>query len=203
MWLIGLTGGIACGKSVVGRFLAQNGIPVCDADVLAHDAMQPSGFAYHRIVETFGQGVLDGSGHVDRTRLGRRVFACVDERRRLETIVHPEVRRAWRAWAETQSAHAAVVAMVPLLFETKSPDHWDAVVCVAAPDRRRKQWLAGRGLSPDEIEQRIAAQMPQDEKMERADRALFNSGGMDVLREQTWRAWASLMKQLDKGGKHE
>ncbi len=199
MLLIALTGGIACGKSAVGRILAQDGVPVCEADVLAHKAMEPGKPAYGRIVERFGESVLTNDKRVDRKRLGQRVFERTDERRLLESIVHPEVRQAWKAWAAAQASSEAAVVIVPLLFECVAKELWNATICVTAPLPRRLQWLAERGLTPDDAAKRMTAQMSLRTKMERSDRVIVNSGGWTALREQTRRAWTNLINNLNKG----
>lgn len=190
MLRIGLTGGIACGKSAVGDLLVADGIPVCDADGIAHETIRRGADVYANVVEAFGSGILDGVGEIDRKILGSRVFGCADDLARLNRLIHPEVRRRLDEWFACEAGRAGVaVAMVPLLFEVAGDWGWDRVICVTAPRRRQFDWLARRGLSPDEAARRIASQMPMEQKMAMADHVICNCGSVEMLREQTRKVW--------------
>lgn len=185
--VIGVTGGIACGKSEVGRLLARAGVYVRDADQVAHEVMSaPDGAAYAAIVERFGPDVLRDDGAIDRKALGARVFVDQAEREALNAIVHPEVRRIWRAWAAQVVRENQVAAIiVPLLYEVRAEGDMDVVLCVSASPTRVAQRLAKRGLTSDEMKQRIAAQWPLKEKEQRADYVVRNNGTRDELAQAT------------------
>lgn len=182
---IALTGGIACGKTVAGTILAEAGYPVCEADAVAHDLMRPGQPVHDAVVRAFGPSILDAAGAIDRGRLGRLVFADPEKRETLNALVHPAVKAAIADWLDRQPAGtAAAVVIVPLLYEAGLADGWDAVICVASPRAVQWQRLRDRGLSEEEARQRLAAQMATVEKMNRADRVVFNSGTKERLREQ-------------------
>jgi dephospho-CoA kinase len=187
MLTLAVTGGIACGKSTVGSFLADEGVPVCDADDLAHAAMAPGAPVYARIVEVFGRGVLRPGGEIDRAILGARVFADPAERDRLNALVHPPVRQAWAAWLDRQRAReaAAAAVIVPLLYEIGAADGWDAVICVTARRRVQLRRLMERGLGPLEARRRLRAQMPVERKARLADYTIVNNGTRELLKLQT------------------
>ena len=199
--MVALTGGIACGKSVVARMLAARGAAVCDADDLAHDVIR-AGRAQHRaIVRRFGRGVVGRDGEIDRQRLGRIVFAEERERRALERIVHPAVVRELRAWsARARRQGVEAVAVVPLLYEAGLADRWDAVICVTAPTKTVLARLAKRGWSGNEARARIAAQMPVEQKANRADYVVRNGGTLRSTRNQVKQIWLQIREK--KGSHH-
>lgn len=184
---IALTGGIACGKSVVGAILQECGVAVCDADHLAHALMRPGCAAHDEVVRAFGRDVLGAGGDIDRGRLGRLVFEDAEARKQLNAIVHPRVRAAWEAWLREQETAGAAVAVVivPLLYEAGMDAGWDAIVCVQSSPEQQRQRLATRGLSEREITQRLAAQWPVSEKAARADYVIVNDGTVADLKERT------------------
>lgn len=183
---VAVTGGIACGKSLVAQLFSERGIPVCEADTLAHALMRRGEEVFDAVVAEFGVAILDGEGQIDRRTLGAIVFREKDRLQRLNALVHPRVRLAWQRWLDAQSAPAACV-VIPLLYEVGEGPAWDAVVCVAAPRRLQLQRLESRGLSGPEARARIEAQMPLVEKMERADYVVFNGGSRSLLEAQTER----------------
>jgi len=193
---VALTGGIACGKSLVGALLASHGAEICEADVLAHEVMAPGGPAYDGILEAFGAGVLDPiSGAVDRTRLGRRVFRNPEELARLNVLVHPHVKRRWRGWLRSRRAGVpAAVVVIPLLYEIRAENEWDLIVSVGASAVVQVARLRRRGLSAEEAARRLAAQMPVSEKIIRGDIVIMNDGGKQALREQAARLWRRIVK---------
>lgn len=192
-----ITGGIACGKSLVGAFMRNQGVDVCEADDLARRLMEPGGGAYELVIRSFGSGIMDADGRIDRQRLGALVFADEGERMRLNAIVHPLVRQAWRAWMDeraTMRCRAAAV-IVPLLYEIGEGAGWDAVVCVCAGPSVQRARLLERGLTEDGAYQRVAAQMTQAEKAERSDYVIVNDGTREVLQEQTKRVLESILEK--------
>jgi dephospho-CoA kinase len=180
-----VTGGIACGKSTVGAILAERGIPVCEADLLAHAEMQKGRPVFRAVVEAFGDGILDASGQIDRAGLGRQVFSDPEKLTRLNRLVHPAVREAWRRWLDEREGDCCAAAVViPLLYEVKEDQGWDAVVCVSSRTQMQLARLQERGLTEAEARSRMAAQMPLAAKMERADYVICNYGTIEILKEQ-------------------
>ncbi len=195
MLTVGVTGGIACGKSLVGSFLKRRGYPVCESDQLAHEAIEPGEPAYQEIVDAFGSEILDSTGAIDRGLLGKRVFANAVEREKLNAIVHPRVRQAWKAWMADQRARGdAAVVIVPLLYEVGAEREFDVVVCVSAPESEQLARLAGRGLTETEARARIAAQMGVEEKSGRADYTIVNDDSEAVLEEKTWEVMDNILE---------
>jgi dephospho-CoA kinase len=183
---VAITGGIACGKTTAGRLFEQQGIAVCEADELAHAELGKGSSAYRETVAVFGPGMVGSGGEIDRERLGRAVFADPAARERLNRIVHPGVREAWRNWLEQEEAegHAAAAVIVPLLYEAGMQEGWDAVVCVGTGPRQQRDRLAQRGLEPGAIQQRLAAQWPLKRKSALADVVIFNVFSLEILEEQ-------------------
>lgn len=177
---VGLTGGIATGKSYVTQRLREAGLPTIDADVLARDAVAPGSPGFAAVVQRFGREVLADDGTLDRARLGAIVFADARARADLEAIIHPEVRRriaAWHADLSAQGYRGAAIADIPLLFETGRSADFEVVVVVACDPARQKARLMERdGLSEEAADQRLAAQMPIAEKVRRADHVIRTDG---------------------------
>jgi len=155
---IGITGGIACGKSEVGRALRRRGVPVLDADRVARDVLRPGRPAYRAVVRRFGRSILRRDGTIDRAALGRIVFDNDAERAALNARVHPAVLRAVGVWlADATRRRLAAAVIVPLLFETGSESMFDVVVCVGAPRREVLRRLRARGLTSRDADRRICA----------------------------------------------
>ncbi len=183
--LVGLTGGIATGKSTFAAALRALGVPVVDADDLARGAVARGSPALSAIERAFGSDVIGPDGELDRKRMAARVFADPAARSRLEAIVHPAVREAMSAEAARLAAagNDLVFYDVPLLYEVGLERKVDCVVVVHAPSEVQKRRLAVRdGLSDAEAQARLAAQMPIDEKAERADVVVENDGDVESLR---------------------
>ncbi|WP_125777652.1 dephospho-CoA kinase [Antribacter gilvus] len=200
MFRIGLTGGIAAGKSVVARRLAELGAVVIDHDVLAREAVAPGSVGLEEILLAFGEGVLTADGELDRPALGRIVFDDAAARERLEGIVHPEVRRLS---AEREAAAGAaqpgvvVVHDIPLLVETGQAEHFHLLVVVHAPaDLRVQRLVASRGLAEEEARSRVAAQASDDERLAVADVTLDGTGTEDELRGQVDALWARVAEEI-------
>jgi len=191
---IAVTGGIACGKSLVGSFLAARGVAVCEADEVAHRVLEPGGPCYARITAEFGTDLLQADGALDRARLGARVFADREELARLNAIVHPVVKGAWEDWLRSRP-HGPAAVIVPLLYECGAGEGWDAVICVAAARSLQLRRLAERGLPAREAVARIEAQMPVREKAARADYVILNNGTKEVMVQQTDRVLQSIMEK--------
>ncbi|GAA4726428.1 hypothetical protein GCM10023216_16260 [Isoptericola chiayiensis] len=188
MFRIGLTGGIAAGKSVAGRRLAERGAVLIDHDTLARDAVAPGSVGLEEVVAAFGPQVLTSQGALDRPALGRIVFGDEGARQRLEGIVHPEVRRLaaeHEAAAAAADPRAVVVHDIPLLVETGQAGRFHLLVVVHAPAPQRVERLVDvRGLSVEEAEQRVAAQADDEQRLAAADVVLDGTGSEDALRAQ-------------------
>lgn len=179
MLRVALTGGIATGKSYCLARFARKGVPTIDADLLARTVVARGEPAWAAIRERFGDGVLQSNGELDRVRLGSVVFKDAAARADLEAIVHPAVYRAIRAWFEglpDQPPHFAI-ADIPLLFETRREQDFDRVLVTWCPEEMQVARLEARnGMSEEEARQRIAAQLPADEKRRRADHVIRTDG---------------------------
>jgi len=192
MRIIGLTGSIASGKSTVSAMLREIGAPVIDADAIVHDLQRPGTPVLQAIAREFGPEVLRADGSLDRQALGRIVFADAGRRRALEAIVHPAVRAEIRRQMDLhrQAGSPAVVLDIPLLFESGWDRMVDEVWVVYVDAATQKARLIARsGLSPEEAEARIAAQMDLEEKARRADRVIDNRGTPAETRIQVVAAW--------------
>jgi dephospho-CoA kinase len=177
--VVGLTGGIATGKTTFAGALRARGVPVVDADALARAAVAPGAPALGEIVRVFGPAVLTPDGALDRKALAAIVFADAQARRRLEAITHPAVRRAMAEETARLAAAGEALAFydTPLLYEVGLERVLDSVAVVWAPrDVQRARLVARDGLSPAEAEARLAAQLPIDEKAARADFVVENVG---------------------------
>lgn len=196
MQRIGLTGGIAAGKSVAARRLAELGAVVVDADALAREAVAPGTAGLDAVVEAFGAEVLASDGALDRGALARLVFGDDERRRALEAIVHPVVRRLSaerEAAAATADPGAVVVHDIPLLVETGQADTFHLVVVVHAPALLRVERLVRlRGMSREDAEARVAAQAGDDERIAVADVVLDGSRTDADLRAQVDELWDRL-----------
>ncbi len=177
---IGLTGGIACGKSTVSRLLASRGAIVIDADILAREVVEPGAPALAEVVRVFGPDMLNGDGTLNRKQLGKVVFENDAKRKRLEELLHPAIIQLLQermAEAERLQPDKLVVADVPLLYEAQMEDMFQEVLVVAADREIQLERLGQRdGLNGEEAEQRIDAQMPLEWKKEWADVVIDNSG---------------------------
>jgi dephospho-CoA kinase len=199
--LIGLTGGIATGKSTFADALRARGVPVVDADALARAVVAPGSPALAEIVRTFGPDVLDGQGGLDRRRLGARVFSDPKMRRRLEAITHPAIREAMGAETAglARAGHPIAFYDAPLLYEVGLDSAVDSVVVVYAPREAQLARLAARdGASAADAEARLAAQWPVDEKAARADFLVDNTGGVGDLGPKADRLLADLRRGLGR-----
>jgi len=181
MLRVALTGGIATGKSYVLDRIRRHGIPCLDADALAHGVTAAGTEATAAIVERFGD-VLATDGSVDRHKLGPSVFADAAARRDLEAIVHPAVFRAIAAGLrgfERIGDAPLVVVDIPLLYETGHAAEFAKVMATVCPKDMQMARLEARGLSREEAAQRLAAQLPAEEKAARADYAIRTDGSFD------------------------
>jgi dephospho-CoA kinase len=186
MKTFGITGGIGMGKSTAAAILRERGVPVVDTDDLARQVVAPGEPALAEIQYAFGRELVAADGSLKRDQLASLVFSNPEARTKLESILHPRIQRLWEtqltAWRVEGRAVAAVV--IPLLFETKVESAFDSVICLACSDATQRSRLAARGWSPDQIAQRIAAQMPVIEKMSRSDHVVWTEGEAAVTATQ-------------------
>lgn len=201
MDVVGLTGGIAAGKSTVARRLAELGAVVIDADQLARDAVQPGSPGLAAIVDRFSAAVLADDGSLDRPALGRIVFADDEARQALNGIVHPEVRRLYAdavADARARDPRAVIVYDVPLLAEARAADEFGTIVVVDAPAPVRIERLVTlRGMEREEAENRVAAQISDADRRAMADVVIDSSGSVDDTLAQTDALWQRLIAERD------
>jgi dephospho-CoA kinase len=193
MLRVGLTGGIASGKSVVADELAARGAVVVDADLLAREVVEPGTAGLDAVVQRFGPSVLTDDGRLDRPSLGRLVFADAEARRDLERIIHPAVRARAAQIEQQAPPDAVVVQVIPLLVETGQADDFDVCVVVDVDPTTQLARLQERnGLSRADAEARVAAQASRSQRLAAADRVLHNDGSRADLGEQVGRLWADL-----------
>jgi dephospho-CoA kinase len=199
MLKVALTGGIATGKSYVLDQLRRRGVPCLDADVLAHGVTAPGTEATQAIAARFGPDILEGDGAVDRKKLGQIVFADEPARRDLEAIVHPAVYRAitaaLRAFTLIGGSPLAVVD-VPLLYETGHQSEFERVIVTACPVEVQIRRLVGRGLSEADARLRVAAQLPTDDKVSRADFVIRTDGSFEETDRQVDQTLQNLASSL-------
>lgn len=195
MFVVGLTGNIASGKSTVMAQLAELGATVIDADLLAREAVRPGSRALPRIVSRWGDGVLEPDGALDRSALRARVFSDGEELEALNAIVHPEVQRLMTERLEVARAAGTSIAVcdIPLLFEVHLADQFDAIVLVDAPRPLRLERLVrDRDLHESEAMDMIAAQMPAELKRARSDFVIDNGGDRAMLASRVISLWESI-----------
>lgn len=199
MLIAGLTGGMACGKSFVANAFRELGCHVIEADEVGHRVLLPEGEAFGPVVATFGAEILDESGQIDRQKLAAKVFGDPNELARLNALVHPAVRRAaisGFAEAGKQDPHAVVIYVAAILMESGAyQDVQKIIVVTCTPEQQMARALARPGAVRANVEQRIARQMPMDEKKKHADYLVDASmTEQDTLR-QTRAVWENLKLQ--------
>ena len=193
---IGLTGGIATGKSHVRAVFEALGVPTIDADVLARDAVAPGSAVFEAVKARFGPSVLDSRGGLDRRKLGDLVFADAQARKDLEKIIHPGVVEAIERWFTSldAQAHPFAIADVPLLYEAGREKDYDAVIVTACESATQIRRVVARdGISEAEAKQRIAAQLPLSEKVSRADYVIKTDGLVANTNAQVHEVYKRLM----------
>ena len=194
---VGLTGGIACGKSTISRHLAQRGAFVVDMDRVAHEVMEPDGAAYESVVALFGSDILDADGRIDRQRLGPIVFADPAARQELEAVVHPAVRlettRRIQSWYAAGDGSIAVVDAA-LLVETGQHGSFDRLIVVTCSRQTQISRIRERdGWSIDEAERRIDAQLPLERKVAVADYVIDTDQPLETCLAQADTVWGKLL----------
>ena len=201
--VIGLTGNIATGKTVVAAILAELGAQVIDADALAHRVMKPGTPTWRRVVAEFGTDFLQWNDEIDRTKLGACVFADAEALARLESIVHPAVIEETERLLHdlrNQTTHSAVGSKVAVIEAIKLIEAGMHLRCdelwvvTCSPEQQLKRLIENRGLSRPEAELRITAQPPPDKNVTLADVVSDNSGDLEQTREQVRREWKRIVQ---------
>jgi len=184
--VLGLTGGIGSGKSLVAQMFADLGAEVVDADQLARDVVEPGQPALAEITSAFGRDILQPDGRLDRGKLGRLIFADPAARTRLDAITHPRIRERMDAEVAARRSRPGVLILdIPLLYETDRTSAVDKVIVVWVDVETQQRRLSQRdGLGLKETQQRIDAQMPLDAKRARADHVIDNTGSRETTRLQ-------------------
>ena len=181
MLRIALTGGIGSGKTTVSDYFRKLGVPVIDADETSHEMTQAGEPAVQKIVDVFGDSVLDRDGNLDRTALRNIVFGDPESRKQLESILHPEIQRQMNeAASRTQSPYC--LFSIPLLIENGQHVSYDRILVIEASEDRRRTWIQARSdLTESEITAILSAQVSDEQRRRAADDLLINDGGIDDL----------------------
>jgi dephospho-CoA kinase len=208
---VGLTGGIASGKSVVGEMFAALGAHLIQADAIAHELMQPGETVYQEVVRHFGEGILNPQGTVNRARLAEAAFSAPGANKpsriqELNQIVHPAVIRRQDEWmAEVGQRDPGSIAMVEaaLILEAGAAKRFDRLVVVTCrPEQRIQRWAARLGVDEEtarrEVGRRMAAQFPDEEKIKAADYVIDNSGSLDETRKQVAAIYPELKHEAEQ-----
>jgi len=187
--IIGLTGGIACGKTTVGEMLTARGALLVDADQAARDVVLPGMPALEAVTSLFGSHILQPDGTLDRAKLGAIVFADKDKLRKLEGILHPAIRsHMWERMnaAEAEDPEKLIVADIPLLYETEQQGLYEGVLVVYIPRPMQLERLLRRNpsMGAEQANQRINVQMDIERKRELADWVIDNSGSIEETARQ-------------------
>lgn len=191
MRVIGLTGGIGCGKSLAAQYFSELGALVIDADQLARAAIERGSQGFDEAVSIFGDSILN-NGDIDRRALGEIIFKDPDAKKKLEGIIHPFVRQQFEEAVSSLKADETLIYEIPLLVETGAQDRFDLVITVESELENRISRLRQRGMHISEIEGRIAAQATREQRVEIADFLIENDGSEDELLRQVENIWDSL-----------
>ncbi len=188
MRVVGLTGGIASGKSLAAELFGELGVPVLDTDRVARQVVRPGSPGLEAVVRRFSRQVLTDDGRLDRGRLRQIILDDQRARRDLEAILHPLIRAETEAWIARQSSPYCII-VVPLLFEAGWEELFDTILVVDTPVALQRRRLAERdGMTEEQIDALLGAQMERRARLERADGLLYNGASPAALREQV-EAW--------------
>ena len=198
MFIVGLSGGIATGKSFVLELFRRSGFEVIDADALVHELLAPGGRAVEPVVSVFGNGILNESGGIDRAALGRMIFSAPENRMKLTDLIHPLVRAEMKTLVSAldRVGYSGVTVLdIPLLGDTLPKEGFDAVVVVTSSRKTQMDRLVNRRhMTSEEAAQRLEAQVPVERKERIADYLIRNDGSFEELEE----AVASVSTALEK-----
>jgi dephospho-CoA kinase len=200
---VGLTGGIAAGKSSVGEMFVALGAHLIQADAIAHQLMQPGEAVYQEVVQHFGAGILDSDGRINRASLAQAAFGTPSRIQELNQIVHPPVIRKHDEWMEEmgrRDPHAIAIVEAALVLEAGLVNHFDRIVVVTCrPEQRIERWAQRTKVDTEtarkEVVRRMAAQLPDEEKIKVADDVIDNSGTLDATSEQVKAIYEKLKAQ--------
>ncbi|WP_354003872.1 dephospho-CoA kinase [Arthrobacter sp. zg-Y877] len=199
MLKVGLTGGIAAGKSLVARTLQECGAVLVDADALAREVVEPGTPGLAAVVDAFGPGILSADGSLDRPALAAVVFADAGRREVLNGIVHPLVRARAAELAAKVPSDGILVQDIPLLVETGQAENFDFVLVVEAPEEARlERMVRNRGMEPDAARARIAAQASPEQRAEAADVVLHNTGTPRELAAAVRELWETRLVPMNE-----
>ena len=193
---IALTGGMGTGKSHVRAVFAALGVPTIDADTLARDVVAHGTPGFESVVATFGRGILNADGDLDRRALAAMVFGDTAKRRDLEAILHPAIRGAIDQWFTTldKTAFPFAIADIPLLYETGLDTEYDAVIVTScAPQTQVRRIMARDNLDATEVQHRLDAQMPIEEKVKRATYVIDTNGSLVQTNAQVHKLYQQLL----------
>ena len=193
--VVGLTGGIACGKTTVVNIFRELGAEVINSDLIGHQVLKEDGSAKSEVISAFGRGILNDDGEIDRSKLGQIVFSNPDLLRKLNEIVHPPIieRINSEVGQKLSSAKSGIVILeVPLLIEANMTHMVDFVVLVYAGEETQIDRLVQRGLSRDDAKKRIDSQMPSREKARFADFIIYNNNSLPDTATQVEAVWVKL-----------
>ena len=196
---IGLTGGIACGKSTVAKMFVKNGAHLIDFDELAHEVQEPEKPAWKEVVNHFGKRILQPDKKINRVKLGNIVFADKEKLSELNNIVHPLVYQEWHARLEKigkKEKHAIVLSDIPLLFEGNMQHLFDLTMLVfIEPKEQIRRLMARNGVSKEEARKRLKSQMPISEKISLSDIVIDNEGSIPETEKRVGQVWQELLQQ--------
>ena len=198
---VGLTGGVASGKSTVSALLVELGAVVIDSDLLARQVVEPGSPGLAAVVAEFGEDVLAEDGTLDRAALGAVVFADEGRRKRLEAILHPLIRERGHALADEASPGTLVVHDIPLLVESGQADRFEEVVVVDVPvETQVERMVRDRGWTREDAEARVRAQAGREQRLAVATQVIDNSGTREDLRERVAEVFDKLVSTRPTGG---
>jgi len=205
---VGLTGGIASGKSVVGAMFTGLGVHLIQSDKVAHELIELGGAAYDKVVAQFGTDILNPDGTISRARLAEAAFggAAPSRIEQLNRIVHPVVIERENAWMESlarRDPHGIAMVEAALILEARAADRFDQLVVVTCrPEQRISRWAARVGVDMDtarhEVTRRAAAQLPEQEKVRAADYVIDNSGSLEETRKQVEETYQKLRRREEE-----
>lgn len=197
--IVGLTGGIGAGKSAVADFFSRNGAMIIDTDVIARDVVKPPSAVLDGLVAEFGSEIRKPDGALDRTALAAAVFGDRDREARLNALTHPAIRERTIAAMQAYPPSAMVVVIVPLLLQTGFDELCDCIVSVVAPRALRvKRVMRRDSMRAIGVEQRMEAQLSDEEYEKRADIVIKNDGDFAALERASAKAWAELVRLRDE-----
>ena len=194
MLVVALTGGIGSGKSTVGQIFAQLGAIVIDSDQLARDVIERGSIGFNEVVAKFGDGVLK-NGEIDRQILASLIFKDPTKRSDLEQITHPLIRKAFAKMVSSASPDSIVINQIPLLVESNHDYKFDHIITVSASESIRSERLIKRGLTNDQIKQRMGAQATDQMREDIADSVIINEKNEQELTDQVEKIWEQLLSK--------